>query len=136
MKAWYAASIMAFVASMFSCVLMLGRVVHDPCMPAVQSYLWNTAASHRVEIFGSSSVIAGDLVLQRGAAAPSALIVLRLSTAPSHLTWACRMTDLLSESESSGASYQHKAIASVVHSWSQDCRWQRLSKLNAFFSSM
>ena len=37
-------------------------------VPMVQSYLWNTAASHRIERFGASGVVAGDLVLlqQRG----------------------------------------------------------------------
>lgn len=32
-------------------------------LPVTQSYLWNTAASHRIERFGVSSVVAGDLVL-------------------------------------------------------------------------
>ena len=32
-----------------------------------QSYLWNTAASHRIERFGASVVVAGDLVLPQKA---------------------------------------------------------------------
>ena len=36
---------------------------------AYQSYLWNSAASHRVETFGTERAVAGDLVLPRQAAA-------------------------------------------------------------------
>lgn len=35
----------------------------------VQSFLWNSAASHRIRTFGASDVVGGDLVLPRDAAA-------------------------------------------------------------------
>ena len=37
-----------------------------------QSYLWNSAASHRVEAYGAGAVVAGDLVLPVAAAAVEA----------------------------------------------------------------
>ena len=37
-----------------------------------QSYLWNAAASHRVERYGGTAVVAGDLVLPASAAAAAA----------------------------------------------------------------
>lgn len=43
-----------------------------------QSYLWNAAASHRIERHGAGTVIAGDLVLPAVAAAAAGVLLHRL----------------------------------------------------------
>ena len=58
----------------------------------LQSYLWNTAASHRIDTFGTSSVVAGDLVLERGAAVPTVQLLAYADSIPERPK--CSLRDL------------------------------------------
>lgn len=50
---------------------MVLHILNLTLLLLVQSYLWNCAASHRARELGLDSAVAGDLVLEEGAAADS-----------------------------------------------------------------
>ena len=56
---------------------------------AYQSYLWNAAASHRVQTYGAEAAVAGDLVIPSGGTEPADSALCRCSALPALASGSC-----------------------------------------------
>ena len=95
---------------------------------AYQSYLWNAAASHRVQAHGAKAAVAGDLVIPSGGTEPADSAFCCCSALPALAFSSCREGDALTRQELPAVTLHYKRSHGSAEwsrlwqtQWAADC---------------